>query len=197
MTRAAGERIDEAELRRLVEGGMKSRDVAERMGWGRNTVIRAAKRLGLEWSKKTRGPSQYRAAQVPNDFDRVGAGKSVAQVCAHYGCGVGVASAWLRSSGVERYRAKSSTPKPAKPKKPKASLSAMGQAKQTLFIDVREDTPASRAADVMRGERWIVYRCNDVGAASQGGKLWRLGRLVVTDAEMIERAERVSMRRAA
>lgn len=40
-----------------------------------------------------------------------------------------------------------------------------------------------------------VYRCNDLGVPNQGGKLWRYGNRIMTDAALVELAERKGWRR--
>ena len=53
----------------------------------------------------------------------------------------------------------------------------------------RDMTLVGQAADYLR-RFGPVYRCNDRGAQAQGGKFWRRGSAILTDAELIERAER-------
>ena len=52
------------------------------------------------------------------------------------------------------------------------------------------------AADVLRRERWIVYRCTHKGICMKSGNHWRVGNLVVTPEELLERAERVRRKSA-
>lgn len=47
------------------------------------------------------------------------------------------------------------------------------------------------AADVLRRERWIVYRCTHKGIYLKSGNHWRIGNLVITGEELLERAERI------
>lgn len=52
------------------------------------------------------------------------------------------------------------------------------------------------AADTLRRERWIVYRCTHKGAYLKKGNYWRVGNLVITPEELLERAERIRRRAA-
>lgn len=52
------------------------------------------------------------------------------------------------------------------------------------------------AADTLRKERWIVYRCTHKGVYAKSGNHWRIGNLVITSEELIERAERIRRRAA-
>jgi hypothetical protein len=41
----------------------------------------------------------------------------------------------------------------------------------------------------MQRAGWPCYRCDEGGNPNPTGKMWRLGRLVVSPAELIERAD--------
>ena len=46
------------------------------------------------------------------------------------------------------------------------------------------------AADILRRERWVVFRCYKTGIFSNRGDYWRVGNVVCTPAELLERANR-------
>lgn len=47
------------------------------------------------------------------------------------------------------------------------------------------------AADTLRRKGWIVYRCTHKGIYLKGGNHWRIGNLVITGDELLERADRI------
>ena len=62
--------------------------------------------------------------------------------------------------------------------------------KQSKPADIpppRRDSPEELAADYLR--KWMpVSRCNETGKSVDGGKWWRVGRLVLDSGELVERA---------
>lgn len=52
------------------------------------------------------------------------------------------------------------------------------------------------AADVLRVERWIVYRCDEKGRANPKGMYWRLGQVILTPDELLMRADKYRRRAA-
>jgi hypothetical protein len=67
----------------------------------------------------------------------------------------------------------------------------------TMTSSHRDMSAAGQAADVLRRDRWIVFKANDKGRQDAAGKFWVCGRSLLTGEELIERAERAARRLAA
>ncbi len=52
------------------------------------------------------------------------------------------------------------------------------------------------AADVLRAERWAVFRCDEKGKADQKGRYWRAGMVILTPDDLLQRADRYRRRAA-
>lgn len=52
------------------------------------------------------------------------------------------------------------------------------------------------AADTLRRKGWIVYRCTHKGIYLKSGNHWRIGNLVITSDELLERANRIRSKAA-
>jgi hypothetical protein len=85
-----------------------------------------------------------------------------------------------------------------------APVAELRKARPANVIGIRRitiiDSPSKavgRVDDAARHLRRIapVYRCNDEGRATHSGKLWRYGNRIMTDAALVELAERKGWRR--
>lgn len=75
------------------------------------------------------------------------------------------------------------------------NLSRMGSP-TVIAHDNRVKSIWDDAADVLRAERWTVYRCNPRGAYFEKGKFWRVGNVVVTPEELLQRAAKYQRKAA-
>lgn len=57
-------------------------------------------------------------------------------------------------------------------------------------LDLRQRSLYDDAADILRRERFVVYRCDDNGRFNERGSLWRRGNSILTGAELLEKAAR-------
>ncbi len=64
------------------------------------------------------------------------------------------------------------------------------------LLRIRASSIYDEAAGVIQRERFAVYRCEDNGKANPNGKFWRVGNVVLTPDELLERAERYRRRAA-
>jgi hypothetical protein len=124
--------------------------------------------------------------QMPADFAEVQQGKSILTLAEHYGCGKLPVSRWLKELGIQRERFVSAAPvnTPAKP----AHL--VRNAYMTTPVDraLKDGSRAGLAADFLR-KFGPVWKCNDRGSPDIAGSHWRRGSSILTDAEIIERAQ--------
>lgn len=65
-----------------------------------------------------------------------------------------------------------------------------GHARNQLTRDLRYISMFDEAADALRRERFVVFRCDDRGRADQKGEFWRLGNTLLTPDELLQRAEK-------
>ena len=145
----------------------------------------------------------YACAQVPNDFATTARGMTLRAASRHYGHSREIVTRWFEETGTPRA--------PGKPG-PKAQQPAPPVAKSTVSRSnapfrsscrpgagveraSRDMSQAGQAADYLR-QFSGVWRCNADGGPSIGGRFWRRGGAVLTDAQIIERAEEVRVRRA-
>lgn len=189
-------------LRDLIKQGLRSADVAEQMPFSRGSIIDAAARYGLgPWLSKP-GVKAKASAAIPRDFAKKRERMTKAQLCRHYRRGMTTISAW---ESALKLPPKVREPRKTKVKwappvndKPRA-IPANTSTKPTTPIDryQRDMSAEGQAQEVLQRDGWVVYRCTSTGMPSHGGSHWQCGRLVVTGAELVERAERVLRRRAA
>lgn len=136
------------------------------------TISLWVKRLGLvRTASSTTGINRPR----PADFMAVQAGLTIQQIMLRYGVGRDVVRRWLADSGIDRQQLRLI--------KPNAYLTA------PIDRVARDSSRAGQAADFLR-RFGAVYRCNERGGADVKGNRWRRGSAILTDAELIERAER-------
>ncbi len=173
----------------LIAKRMTPDEAAEHLGRTKKGVVRyvAKNRLG-PWYRHPTG------AMAPEGFAQAWKGNTRPALMARYGVNENTIARWVKETGLKRRE--NTIPRPRAIANRETADHGRGF-RATMVADFREDTAASRAAEVMRQERWIVYRCDNAGNARQGGAFWRLGTGVRTDAELIERAERVQQRRQA
>ena len=137
--------------------------------------------------------------QVPPNWAELCADNTATAIKRQLVCDYGTIRRWARETGI--------FPKPA-PKGPQLGSARQAKrpptrafpsrpgnpdwyAKGTFQHDNRTKTIWDDAADVLRAERWAVHRCSDKGRYDEKGRFWRVGNVVVTPDELLQRAERV------
>lgn len=149
---------------------------------------------------------------IPDDFAEVAPTLTVGQAVERFKVNVQRLYKWERATGVQCRRAHRESRGGRKPRVPAArKVREPARKKAVEFVraappphkvhtaratSLRDHGPqrdmsrAGQAADFLK-KYAPVYRCNDVGAQSIGGKFWRYGNsLPLTDAELVERATR-------
>ena len=129
---------------------------------------------------------------IPDDFAQQWQTMCQQALAEHFGVSRPLVRRWTRILGLVR-------PNTAKvtryaQDRARAAPKLMTHHKATAVEVWRDNSAAGEAQRILQGDKWVVYRCDETGRQSQGGKLWRCGEKIVTDAELIERAGRVSAR---
>ncbi len=144
---------------------------------GNQTVSRWMREAGLSRPKGNRAQTKR---PVPTGFAKL-ADLSSAELQERYNCSKEIIRRWRAEVGV--------VPVPHRKKTVTGNMALAELNARFSGQDNRPRGVAERAADVLRPYA-PVYRCTDTGRADFTGKFWRYGTVVVTDAELIERAER-------
>lgn len=133
--------------------------------------------------------------QRPEDFTEF-AGLLSFELCEKYGVHPSVIRRWRSEIGyVPQPKVKAKPePKPAPIAPVHTSNRFAGPGAPTPFH--RDMSPAGQAADYLR-QFGAVWRCTETGRPDHQGKFWRRGHAVLTDAEIIERADWMRDRREA
>ncbi len=191
-------------IRRLIAEGKSAAEVAAVV----DRTIRAVKSIV---SYRSLGPFTKRSASsrntsrdraVPDGFAALWAVKTQTQLREHYRVGKQTITEWVRMAGLTRTRAewvpvtrRETTPSIATSTR---TVSRIPGNRLAPFGNIyRDPTRAGQAADVLRKDGWKVHRCNAAGIYDPAGSLWQCGRVRVTEAELIERADRVLARKMA
>ncbi len=187
-----------ATVREMMAEGKSGPEIAAAVGRNLSSVHALFRRFG-DHQARTKP-----TAEIPTDLREKWEVMSTRALAAHYGRSVATVAAWCHRSGLVRtaaWRSPSSQAKPAQPKTkaPTPPLRIGTQRRPDVrsapTITVRDLSPVGQAAEYLR-QFGPVYRCSDSGLADVAGKLWRRGNAILTDAELIERADS-NRRRAA
>ena len=147
-------------------------------------VVRWQKETGVE--RCNGGPPPPKARRpVPDDFAEIARTRYFNDLIKHYRTGQNVVRRWIKESGVQ-------------PGKKLAAnlLERAGQPWVSKLTDMRQKTIYDDAADELRRNRWIVYRCTHKGVYSKKGDYWRVGNIVCTPDELLQRADRARRKAA-
>ena len=167
---------------------MKRDDLADHYGVGVRLVAKWTKLIGVKFKQATARP-------VPLDFTDNARVQTVWGLRKIYGCGEKTIDRWLAETGVKAQKYIPIPPISArratrqKVKRNRVTTARMGKV-QPVFHGKQSASNYDIAADTLRRERWIVYRCNDKGLAAEKGKFWRCGTLVLTPDELLAKAAR-------
>lgn len=137
------------------------------------------KELGLGEGPRLQVGPQRRA--VPDDFKAVAPGKSLRMIAEHYGVSHEMARRFRIEAGMEPNPVGRHVAKPV-------ALVTNAYMAAPLNRPVRDGSRAGMAADYLR-KFGAVYRCTPMGAADPKGTHWRRGSAILTDAEIVQRAE--------
>lgn len=145
----------------------------------------ASTRLIAKWRKLTgvagatmKAPP-IRLRPIPDDFEDMCQRKTKRQLAIHYQTGGETITRWLTATGCQ-----------AKVYTGQGQLNQMGRNKIAQLVPIRTKSMFDEAADVLRRERWVVFRCNHKGEYMQAGDWWRVGNIICTSDELLQRADR-------
>jgi hypothetical protein len=170
---------------------MTTRALAEHYGVSTKMILSWARAIGV----KPKVPRQVSTRPVPLDFTDNASRETIWGLRKIYGCGEKTIERWLAETGVKAQiyipvpPVNTRRPKLQKQQNGKISVSRMGSAER-VFHGKKLSSDHDVAADTLRRERWIVYRCDDRGRAAENGKFWRCGNLVLTPDELLAKAAR-------
>lgn len=155
---------------------------------GVNTVSRWLAEAKVAASSST-AHHERAAKAVPADYRRVRASLCQRDAAEHYGVARGTARRWDRETGVDTGRA--ALPPRVVPQSMVYGARRTAR-KPTVPLDRAhvDITPVGRAVDYLR-RYGPVFRCSSTGRAVDAGDHWRRGPAILTDADVIQRAERL------
>ncbi len=113
---------------------------------------------------------------APIDFAEFANGKERSVLAAHYRASWGTINRWLDETSVE------AVVRPTGTREKLKIVPAPLPRATALQFDV--------AADTLRRNRWVVYRCDDRGKFCEQGNFWRVGNVVCDESELLHRAAR-------
>lgn len=159
-----------------VAPGRPVHELAAHYGVGRTTINRFRPQTGVEGAPP-HAPNCM-ADRFADLADRARE-MTLKQLVAHYGCRRGTVTKYLRMMGL--------TARPA------VRLTFVPNAYATAPVDrhQRDMSIAGRAVDECLRRYGRVYRCNAQGKPDPAGTHWNRNGFVLTDAEVIDRAERL------
>ena len=141
---------------------------------GSNPITRWRREIG--WVE----PSRKR--EVPADFDRIAPTLTLTQCAQRYTAANSTVKRWYVERGLTAAVSEVVIGRSV------ATISNMGRAQPAAKLHDRAYGPQDAAADVLRSERWPVYRCKETGRADAAGKWWRVGNVVCDGDELLARA---------
>jgi len=130
---------------------------------------------------------------LPANWEALCAEHTAAEITRLLGVGFKVVKRWMKETEIEPrpYDRKGVVPVNRKPQ----AIRQMGVPHKAII----RDKPRSiwdDAADVLRAERWAVFRCDEKGKADQKGRYWRAGMVILTPDDLLARADRYQRRAA-
>jgi hypothetical protein len=176
------------QCRALIAEGKGSGEIGDIMGRTAKSVLRVSYKHGLgPWLTKPGGHKADDADTPPADFADRWQTASQLQLAAHYQKSTFAIGRWCKVLGLERPPARNF--RKAEPVAVKAVVKVVRTHRGPVDRPHREATRAGEAAEYLR-RFGPVFRCDAGGRFDSKGDHWARGRSVLTDAELIERAQR-------
>lgn len=136
------------------------------------------------WIVQTCAEPLKRKRQLPEDFAELAPTMSKTALLKHYRCDWDTVTRWLAEANVQAMAYN-----PAPP--PSRGFAFRGHGGQRVKMETRINTMFDDAADVLRRERWTVFPCGPTGKYMEKGLHWRVGNVICTPDELLQRADRV------
>lgn len=131
---------------------------------------------------------------VPDDFAQLAPTMTHTKLRQHYGVDGTALRRWLAEAGVSPAvyvaRRRPDTAERNRERRKGKAPARYHRGPQVVAMDSRRWSPVDLAADVLRRERWVVYRCDEKGVAKPEGLFWRVGNVVCDGDELLARAAR-------
>lgn len=140
-------------------------------------------------------PAQV-AQPVPADFAQVAPTMIRTELEHHYGVSHSKIARWIAESGVRPLRICDIPIERQTKYKPRFGRAAGSPYRVLNDQRVGVRSMYDDAADTLRRERFIVYRCDERGRADAKGEYWRSGNTLLTPDELLMRAKRYEKRAA-
>lgn len=179
-----------------IGGTMSVPQLQRHYGVGQNTIMRWRKECGIR-GVNTGPASAARRAEAPADLaDRYRELGSLRALTAHYRRDFHTVQRWVRDAGLAINPVGwAATLKPKRRRAPEHHQirPVPGAMVLPAFKNVTPPPLGGReegAAQFLRRHYVPVCHCNEAGAADPKGKFWRCGSLVLSGAELLERAQR-------
>lgn len=127
---------------------------------------------------------------VPDNWEQLCAVHTAAELTRLLVADIKVIKRWIAETKIEPvpFDRKGIIPVNRKPKSERA-FKVMGSPHKAI-INTRPRSIWDDAADVLRAERWVVYRCDEKGKADQKGRYWRAGMVILTPDSLLEKADK-------
>lgn len=132
---------------------------------------------------------------VPENWGTLCASHTAAELTRLLQADIKVIKRWVALTEIEPVPYDRKTMQAPPPRKSKHSFKVMGSPHKAI-INTRPRSIWDDAADVLRSERWIVYRCDEKGSANPKGMYWRMGNVILTPDDLLMRADRYRRRAA-
>lgn len=152
------------------------------------------RRIGL-WAKKCgigiskHGPTRAGRRIAPDDLAEMAELMTKTQLMAHYAADYPIVVRWLGEAGIEAVKRAPVMPS-------RQPVTFRNNPRALIHRDIRQTDMYDDAADVIRRERFAVYRCNERGAYDPKGASWRVGISILTPDELLQRADKYRRRAA-
>lgn len=147
--------------------------------WRRETGVRAA-------THKERAQGMVR--QAPPQFANMAPTMTIAALSAHFRAGRARVRRWLAELDIEP--GKRSYPSYVPHLRRASNRNPLGSLKTQDFGAHGDGSLAQRAVDECLRHYAPVYRCDEAGKQDCHGRFWRVGSAVLTDDEIVARAQR-------
>lgn len=180
---------DIARIRDMVTAGNTSREIAVVFQRSPQAILRVVKLHNLgPWPHSTKMAKK----DCPPDLAERHAEMALDELAVHYGMGKDRIAAFCREKGLRRSFGQRSASKAIVKRSRPRQLPSWKPAPSTARVGWTEADEAARFLQSFGP----VYRCTEKGRADFAGRYWRRGSAVLTDAELVERAEYMRKRAA-
>lgn len=167
-------------------------DLAERMNGSSKAALCRHYGVGVDrmnsWLKTlVTGPAYLQTRPrrpIPDDFAEVGPTLTISEMKRAYTADYDTVKRWCNERDVVPATYDyTKTPPPR-------TFTFRGHAQTLRHADLRTITMYDEAADILRRERFIVFRCDARGRANPKGDFWRSGNTLLTPDELLQRAQK-------